>query len=121
MSNPADLTEEEQKRVGTPLSGTMGDRHRTFVETIAKLMETNAIDPTRPETFIRPDVYQALEPTWKIKTDRILPNMATLLTHIHAFYRDHNTPNACPQLANMIEQLWEMKERIEVHADVFLF
>jgi hypothetical protein len=121
MANPSDLSEEQQKKAGQPTGGDMDAEHKNFCTTITKLFETGAIDVTRPETFLNRDVYDRLEPEWKTKTDISLMNIATLLGHIYDFYKSKQTPDACPQLASMIDQLWEMKQRIETHADVFKF
>lgn len=121
MQNPADLSEAEQKKAGQPTNGDMGDRHKKFVADLAGMIEKGEIDPLRTETFVNKDVYDALEQEWKAKTDLALPNIATILTHIIGFYLSKQTPDAAPQLENMIESLWIMKERIEEHADVFKF
>lgn len=121
MANPPPLSEAEQKKAGTPMGGDMGDEHKNFCKTITKLFESGEINVTQPETFLNRDVYDKLEPEWKAKTDLAMLNIATLLEHIYGFYKSKQTPDACPQLQNMIEQLWEMKQRIESHADVFKF
>lgn len=121
MANPANLSEDDQKKAGQAIGGDMGDEFKVFVENVSKMLESGEIDVTRPETFLNTPIYENLEQEWKGKTDQIILNMATLLTHIHAFYRSKQTPDACPQLETMIKQLWEMKQRIEVHADVFKF
>ena len=121
MANAATLSEEAQKKAGTPTAGSMGGDHTNFVKTISELLESGAIDVTKPETFLHADVYASLNDEWKAKTDLAIVNMATLLKHIHEFYRSKQTPDACPQLAQMIEELWQMKERIEAHTDVFIF
>ncbi len=121
MANPAPMSEAEQKKAGTPMGGDMGDDHKNFCTAITKLFESGEIDMTQPETFLNKDVYDSLSPEWKTKTDLNIPNIATLLSHIYDFYKSKQTPDACPQLATMIEQLWEMKQRVEIHADVFKF
>lgn len=121
MANPATLSDEEQKKAGAPLGGDMGEEHKHFAESVSKMLEDGTINVDKPETFLNQSVYDGLEDEWKTKTDLTMVNVASLLRHIHEFYRSKQTPDACPQLANMIEQLWEMKQRIEVHADVFKF
>ena len=121
MSGTAPLSEEQQKRAGNPVTGDMDDEHKNFCTTISRLLENGTIDVTKPETFINQAVYVTLDDKWKAKTDMALLNMATLLHHIYGFYKSKQTPDACPQLATMIEQLWDMKQRIEGHADVFKF
>jgi hypothetical protein len=121
MNNPAELSEAAQKKAGQPAAGDMDAEHTNFAKTISKLLEKGEIDVTKPETFLNKKIYDKLDAEWKSKTDLAMVNIATLLTHIYEFYKSKQTPDASPQLANMIEQLWEMKQRIEVHADVFKF
>lgn len=121
MKAPINLSDIDQKKAGQAISGDMGQEYKVFVENVSKMLESGEIDVTRPETFLNSSIYEKLEPEWKSKTDTIIINMAILLTHIHGFYRSKQTPDACPQLETMIKQLWEMKQRIEVHADVFKF
>ncbi|MDD5055241.1 MAG: hypothetical protein PHZ00_03145 [Candidatus Peribacteraceae bacterium] len=121
MANPRTLSEAAQKQAGQPIGGDMGDQEKNFCITITKLFERSEIDVTKPESFLNKDVYDRLEPEWKTKTDLSIGNIAILLNHIYEFYKSKQTPDACPQLATMIKQLWEMKQRIEVHADVFKF
>ena len=121
MQNPADLSEDEQKKAGKPVQGDMGDRHKKFVSDLARMIEEGNIDPLKIETFLNKDVYDSIDHDLRVKTDLALPNIATLLTHIIGFYKSKQTPDACPQLETMIESLWDMKERIEQFADVFKF
>jgi hypothetical protein len=121
MAQTNDMSEADQKRAGQPVIGDMGDEEKSFCVTITKLFESGAIDVTKPESFLNKDVYDRLDPEWKTKTDLSIGNIAILLNHIYGFYKSKQTPDACPQLATMIKQLWEMKQRIEIHADVFKF
>lgn len=121
MANPAALSDADQKHAGRPIGGDMGEEEKNFCLTITKLFENGEIDVTKPESFLNKNVYDSLEPEWKTKTDVSIGNIAILLNHIYGFYKSKQTPDACPQLATMIKQLWEMKQRIEIHADVFKF
>jgi hypothetical protein len=121
MAKPTNMSEAAQVKVGAPLQGDMGDEHKRFAVTISTMLENGTLDVTKPETFLNQSVYDGLDQEWKAKTDMSMLNIATLLGHIYDFYKSKQTPDACPQLATMIEQLWEMKQRIEDHADVFKF
>lgn len=121
MKSGADLSLNEQKNAGTPIGGDMSDEHKKFVQTLSLLIEKGTIDPANLESFLNPSVYQKLEDSIRAKVDMSLPNIATLLRHIIDFYRSKQTPDACPQLQTMIDQLWEMKERVEVHGDILTF
>jgi hypothetical protein len=121
MANPGNISEEEQKRVGQAFGGDMSVRHKEFVKKLSDMIAKGEIDPLHTETFVNEDVYARIDDALRMKVDLTLPNIATLLTHIVEFYRSKQTPDACAQLATMIDQLWEMKERIEKFADVFKF
>ena len=121
MATTVNISEDQQKKAGKPIGGDMDDKHKNFCTTINKLFESGAIDATKPETFLNQDIYKELDQEWQAKTDLSMVNIATLLNHIYGFYKSKQTPDACPQLQTMIDQLWEMKQRIEIHADVFKF
>ena len=121
MANAKPLSEDEQKKIGTPDSGDMSDEHKNFVQTVSRLLESGEIDVANPETFLNQEIYNSLDPSWKAKTDQAIGSIAILLSHIYDFYKSKQTPDACPQLESMINQLWEMKQRLEVQADIFKF
>jgi hypothetical protein len=121
MADAEPLSEADQKKAGKPIGDDMGDEHKNFVKIVSKLLDSGEIDVTKPETFLKKDVYDALDADSKAKIDIAMLNMATLLSHIYDFYKSKKTPDAAPQLETMIEQLWQMKQRIESHADVFKF
>ncbi len=116
-----DLSISDQKKAGKAIAGDMGDEHKDFVKLIESLIKNNEIDVHQPETFLNRDIYDSLDADWKAKTDVAMVNIADLLRHISEFYASKQTPDSSPQLESMIEQLWEMKQRIESHADVFKF
>ena len=115
------LSEKKQKAAGAPLQGALSEEHKHFLETIKQLINTKEIDPYDPKTFLKRDVYDGLSEEWKEKSDLALSNIATLLKQVYELYVRTDTPNESPQYTTMIEQLWEMKQRIEQHYDVFKF
>ncbi len=121
MANAPAMSDAAQKKAGAPIGGDMSDEHKEFAKTISRMLESGEIDTENPESFLNKKIYDSLEPEWKAKTDLAMLNIATLLVHIYGFYKSKETPDACPQLATMIEELWQMKSRIESHADVFKF
>lgn len=116
-----DLSEEAQKKAGRPAGDDMDEEHKNFLKLIIGMLDRGEINVSEPETFLKHDVYNALDDTWKAKVDQAMLNVAIQLRQIEAFYRDTKTPNASPELQNMIEHLWQMKRRIEEHHDVFVF
>ncbi len=115
------LSEEAQKKAGQAIAGDMGEEHTNFVRTITEIINAGKIDITNPESILNKNVYDTLDAVWKAKTDLAIVNIVDQLRRIKEFYESKETPNASPQLATMIESLWQMKQRIEEHADVFIF
>lgn len=115
------LTEEEQKKAGQAMTGDMSTKHKEFVALLSSLIREEKIDPHNPSTLIHQEIYNSLDDVLRTKVDVALPSIAILLRHIVDFYHSKETPDSCPQLAQMIDQLWEMKERIEQEKDVFVF
>lgn len=121
VSSATDLTNEEQKKAGMPVKGKIGDEHKAFLKTFIDMIDSKKIDPYDPKTFLKKDVYDALDQEWKDKTDLALINIANQVRIIYEYHTSKDTPNDAPQLQTMVEQLWEMKERIEEHYDCFIF
>ncbi len=116
-----ELSEEQQKKVGQSVGGKMGDEHEKFVQTILRMLDNHEIDVTKPETFLKLEVYNRLDEGWRGKVDLALVNIASMLNHIVEFRLSKKTPDESPELQSMIEHLWQMKQRIEETHDVFKF
>lgn len=116
-----DLSEAKQKRAGQAIAGAMGDEHNRFLQTVIGMIDRKEIDSSDAQSLLKRDVYDSLPQEWKDKTDLELLNLTEQLRHIEQFYRDTSTPNSSPQLQTMIEHLWQVKQRIEEHYDVFKF
>lgn len=108
-----DLSEAQQVSAGKSPAGAMGDEHTNFVKTIASMILSQQIDVAHPESFFKPGTYEALDPQIRGQVDFAMINIADLLRHIADYYISKKTPDASPQLEQMIEQLWQMKERFE--------
>ncbi|MFA7681920.1 MAG: hypothetical protein WCX61_02720 [Candidatus Peribacteraceae bacterium] len=121
MAKQTGMTEKEQQKAGQAISGDMGEEHSAFAKTLKKLVDAGEIDPLNPRTFLKQDVYDSLPEEWQEKTDLALMNIANQLVRIVDFWSSKETPDASPQLQTMIEHLWQMKQRIEEHHDVFKF
>ncbi len=117
-----DLPEEDQKKAGEAIAGDMGDEHKNFAKLLVKMLQEKEIDAFAPQTFLNQPVYDALDSELKAKVDLAMLNMADFVRHIADFFLSKKTPDESPQLQTMIEQLWQMKERIEKECgDVFKF
>lgn len=121
MKQYQDLPEDEQKKAGQAIAGKMDPKHEEFLQQLLKLLQEKQIDTAHPESFIKQDVYDAMPLEWKGKTDQALFNIADQVRRIEEFYISKETPNESPQLQNMIDSLWQMKQRIEETYDVFKF
>ena len=118
----ADLSEAKQVQAGKAIPGTMGDAHTDFVQLIAKMIKDKTIDVQKPETFLNRSVFDALDELSRSKVEGSMVNIADMLRHVAEFYISKETPDAAPQLQTMIEQLWQMKDRVEKEfGDVFIF
>lgn len=116
----ADLSEADQKKAGKAIAGSMGHEHTEFVKLVCDMLTKKEIDPALPETLLNKDVFAQLSEEAKSAVELALVNIVDQLRHVAEFYLSKETPDASPQLQNMIEQLWHMKERVEMrYGDVF--
>ncbi len=111
---------EDQKRLGIPKPTGLAQTHEKFLKEVIVLIGQGQIDTKFPETFIHQPVYRGLSPEWRAKVDMATPNIISLLERIMDLHaRPEN--DASVEMKNLIETLWQAKERIEQHADVFIF
>lgn len=115
-----DLPLKEQQELGKPRPTNFADEHAHFLTTIIGLIDAGTIDTKFPMTFVHKEVYKGLSDDWKAKTDLAIPNIASLLERIMDL---HARPekNESVEMKNLIETLWQAKQRIEEKADVFVF
>lgn len=115
-----DPSEAEQQRLGKPRAASLSDEHTDFLKNLIDLIDAGKIDTKDSQSFINDEVYAGLADDVRAKTDQAIPNIITLLERImdlHAREED----NASFEMKNLVETLWQAKERIEQHADVFIF
>lgn len=116
-----ELTEEEELSAGKPVEGKIDAEHKAFLKTIFGMIDKGEISVDDQQSLLHEDVYEKLTDEWKDKTDLALVNIVSQLRLIDTFRKDANTPDESPQLQTMVEQLWQMKQRIEEEHDVFKF
>lgn len=121
MANPPKLSEKKQVEMTKSDPQPMPDTHNDFIQKILKLVEQGVIDPLKPETLVNDDAYNKLNDEWQAKVDLASVNMAHQLQLIIDFYKSRHTPNESAELQNLIDYLWEMKQRIKEHEEVFTF
>lgn len=119
IAEHTDVSAADHKQAGTPVSGQVGNDHKDFLETLFKLLDEGGIDPIDPQTFLNEDVYASLDEEWQDKVDLSLSNMATQIRLIDGLRQSGD--NDSIHLHTMVEQLWDMKQRIEEHHDAFKF
>lgn len=121
VSKQRALTLEEEQSAGRPVEGNIDEEHRNFFTKLISLIDNGIIEVGDPQTFLNQDTYAGLDQEWKDQTDLALINIANQVQLINAFHRDKSFSDNSPQLQTMVDQLWQMKQRIEVHHDVFKF
>lgn len=119
QSQNGDLSVEAQKKMGRAKAAKMDAKHEDFVTHVLDLLNKGAIDPWNPESLLKKEIYDALDDEWKATVDRTLPNITDQLRMIVEFRLSKETPDESPVLAEMIDYLWHMKEKIEKDHDVF--
>lgn len=115
------LPEDAQKQAGQPVAGEMDDEHAHFLRTVMDMLNRGEIRSDDAQSLLNRSVYDGLPEEWKEKTNLTLLNITAQLKLIEDFVRSERTPDSSPQLQTMIEHLWQMKQRIEDHYDVFKF
>lgn len=115
------IPEHKQVALGKAKDEKMTKKHVDFLKDLLALIDGGKIDPMNPESFINKKIYDTMPQEWKGKVDLGLINMAHQIQKIAEFYKSKETPNASPELQNMIEHLWLMKQRIEEKYDAFKF
>lgn len=117
-----DLSDDAQKHAGRAIAGAMEPKHQQFLDLLLELLRKKDIDPADPKSFLNRKVFDALTEEERDRIDLALINLAHVLEDIVEFRLSTQTPDASPHLQTMIEELWQMKERIEKSAgDVFKF
>ena len=122
MDEHQDLPESKQKKAGKAIAGDMDDEHKNFAALLVQMIQDKEIDAFAPQSFLNEKVYEILDSELKAKVDLVMLNIADFVRHIAEFVLSKKTPDESPQLQTMIEQLWQMKDRIEKECgDVFKF
>lgn len=110
---------EEHARINAPVKRQLPQTHQIFLRDLLRLIDAGTIDPDVPMTFTRTSVYDKLSLPLRALVDRSLPNISSLLRRIIALHVQGH--DATVQMEGLIAHLFQIKERIEAHADVFTF
>ena len=116
-----DLPEDAQKKAGQAISGKMNPEHYEFLKLVTGLLKSEKLNVYKTQTFFQ-EAYTKLDESKKAQVDLATLNIADLLRHIADFYLSKKTPDESPQLMTMIDQLLQMKKRVESkYGDVYIF
>jgi hypothetical protein len=115
-----DPSEEEQQRLGKPRSDGMTDEHAGFLDLVLRLIDEGNVDTKNPESFVRKNIYSGLSEEMQGKVDFVIPNLISLLERIMDLHARPEKDDSF-EMKNLIETLWQAKERIEKEVDVFIF
>ena|SRR3989344_2215130 len=115
-----DLPSGTEQTLGKPRAASFQDEHTRFLATVVKLIDAGKIDTKNPGSFIKADVYAGLSADWQKRVDLTTPNIITLLEHIMDLHLRPEKDESF-EMKNLIETLWQAKQRIEEHVDVFIF
>lgn len=108
----ADLSEKKQVKAGQALAGHMNHEHEQFMRMLVALVDEGTLNLVEPASLLQ-DAYTSLSAVKRGKVDLALINIVDQIRHIYDFYKSEKTPNASPQLQTMVEQLWQMKSKLE--------
>ena len=112
MQKQHGLSEAEQRRIGKAAGNDMDQRHKNYLAIVIGMIDKKEIDLLDPQTFLTPE-YQKLDQQSRDQVDLGLVNLVDQVRRIADFYYSKKTPNASPELQNMIELLWLSKNRLE--------
>ncbi|MBT3835064.1 hypothetical protein HOF56_02330 [Candidatus Peribacteria bacterium] len=115
-----DPSEEKQEQLGKPQAVQLTDEYENFLKTVISLIDDGKIDTKKPSSFINDDIYDSLDDELRAKTDQAIPNIASLLDRIMDFHAREEDDESV-EMKGLIDMLWQSKQRIEEHADVFIF
>ncbi|MDB4978784.1 MAG: hypothetical protein JWM56_970 [Candidatus Peribacteria bacterium] len=117
-----DLPEDDQKKAGQAIAGTMNAEHEQFMIELVKLVDTKQINLIDLDSFLNHEAFDLLKEGDRDKIGLSLRNIADQVTRIYEFYTSTETPNSSPQLETMVEYVWQMKSRVEArYGNVFKF
>ena len=115
-----DPSEKEQEELGKPQATALSDEYENFLQTVISLIDEGKVDTKNPSSFINDDIYEGLDDELRAKTDQAIPNLASLLDRIMDFHSREESDESI-EMKGLIDMLWQAKQRIEEHADVFIF
>ena len=115
-----DLPPGAEQELGKPRAASFQDEHARFLQTVIGLIDSGTIDIKNSRSVLKEKVYEKLSAEWKKRVDLTVPNLITLLERIMDLHVRPEKDESV-EMKNLIETLWQAKQRIKEHIDVFLF
>ncbi len=114
-------SDAHQKAAGKALAGAMDTELEELMLALVKLTESGAIDPRNPKSLLNMSVYEKMTEQEQDYIDVSLMNIANMVDVIVDFYKSKDTPNSSPHLETMLQNLLQMRKRLEAKHDVLKF
>jgi hypothetical protein len=120
IAKHTNVTQEEHIAAGQPVTGTVGSDHKEFLEVLFSLLASGEVDPYKPSSMLKTDVYDSLTEEKQDAVDMELQSICNQVRLIDNF-RKGGCDATSIHFQTMVEQLWQMVDRIEIENDVFKF
>lgn len=114
------MPNHEQVAAGEQVQGPVGDSHQEFLKQLFALLASGEVDPYKPSSMLKIDVNDALTEEQQDAIDMELHTICSQVRLIDSFQKSGEDKNSI-HFNTMVEQLWQMVERIEIENDVFKF
>lgn len=114
------LAEHKQKKAGSPVQGSVGTNHQQFLEQLFALLDSGEVDPFKPSTALKHEVYNNLDEDKQAEIDLELQTICGQIRLIESMRKQGGDLNSV-HFHSIVEHLWDMVNRIEVDNDVFKF
>jgi hypothetical protein len=120
LTQHSELPEGEQMAAGQVIAGKLSTKHQAFLEQLFNLLDNKSVDPYIPSTCLHQQTYDQMTEEQQDAIDMELQTICSQLRLIQNMREQSNgTENI--HLTSLVEQLWDMVNRIEVENDIFKF
>lgn len=120
IAKHTNVTQDEHIAAGQPVKGAVGNDHKEFLEVLFALLASGEVDPYKPSSMLKTDVYDSLTEEKQDAVDMELQSICSQVRLLDNFHKSGGDENSI-HFHTMVEQLWEMVDRIEIENDVFKF
>lgn len=120
IAKHTNISNQDQIDAGVQVQGPVGNSHQEFLEHLFALLASGEVDPYAPSSMLKTDVYDSLTEQEQDAIDMELQTICSQVRLIDSFQKSGGDKNSI-HFNTMVEQLWQMVERIEIKNDVFKF